>query len=263
VEGNSILARDVARVVRAFAAADPSIELAKAPVVGAQRIVTPQEMTVWSRKVGVDARMEACFELATSPLTEKELLPALKRVFPRANVEIVELGDMRVPMGELEFARGGLDPNGVWRGRVVYGAGRSMPVSVRVRVTEERSWVEARQVLPAGKAITADQITVARGARPVFERADLRSIEEVAGKKPTRVLGPGARIYASMLVSPPQVDRGDKVQVEVSEGGAFLEFEAEAENPGHIGDTVFLRNPESGRRFQAKVEGKGKVAIRK
>jgi len=54
-----------------------------------------------------------------------------------------------------------------------------------------------------------------------------------------------------------------KLPVEVSEGGALLALEAQAETGGRSGDIVFLKNPETGRRFQARVEGKGKVVIRK
>jgi flagella basal body P-ring formation protein FlgA len=266
VEGDSILARDVAQIVYAFAAANPSIELGIAPIVGSRRIVSAQELAAWARKAGIEgheAHTEACFEQATSPLKADQLMPVLRKVFPRANVEILEFGEVRIPRGKLEFTRGGLEPNGVWRGRLIYGKGRSLPVSVRVRITEERSWIEAREVVAAGKPITEDQLAVVTGTRSVLEPPPVSSIEEVIGKKPTRALGPGAPIYAALLITPPQVMRGDKVQVEVSDGGALLQFEAEAENPGHIGDMVFLRNPESGRRFQAKVEGKGKVAIRK
>ena len=66
-----------------------------------------------------------------------------------------------------------------------------------------------------------------------------------------------------MLTTPREVERGDKIAVEVSSGGALLAFEATAESSGRAGDSIVVRNPENGRLFQAKVEGKGKVWVKK
>jgi hypothetical protein len=64
-------------------------------------------------------------------------------------------------------------------------------------------------------------------------------------------------------LSPRDVERGERVSVEVSAGNARLTFEAEAASAGRAGDSVLVKNPENGRLFQAKVQGKGKVAVQK
>ena len=179
------------------------------------------------------------------------------------NIEILEIVNTAVPHGKLQFALGGLEPSGLWHGRLVYGTGRSVNVWAKVHVTQERTWVEAGELLPAGKVIRTDQLVLQTGLRSPLDPALAESLESVAGKKPLRMLAPGTPIHPQFLIEPPQVERGEKVEVQVESGGAYLEFNAEAETPGHVGDMVFLRNPENGRRFQAKVEGKGKVAIRK
>jgi len=46
-------------------------------------------------------------------------------------------------------------------------------------------------------------------------------------------------------------------------GDARLLFDAAAETAGRLGEMVLIRNPENGKRFQARVEGKDKVAIHK
>jgi hypothetical protein len=61
----------------------------------------------------------------------------------------------------------------------------------------------------------------------------------------------------------PAIGRGDKVRVEVRSGGVLLAFEAEAENSGHTGERVTVRNPSNGQRFRALVEAPGKVSIKK
>jgi flagella basal body P-ring formation protein FlgA len=65
------------------------------------------------------------------------------------------------------------------------------------------------------------------------------------------------------VVVPPDVLRGDKVRVRVTCGGVLLQFDADAESSGHIGETVIVRNPENNRRFVARVEDKGKVFVKK
>ena len=62
---------------------------------------------------------------------------------------------------------------------------------------------------------------------------------------------------------PADVQRGDRVTVEVFCGGVLLKFEAEAQSSAHIGESVILLNPENGRRFIARVKEKGKVTIKK
>jgi hypothetical protein len=60
-----------------------------------------------------------------------------------------------------------------------------------------------------------------------------------------------------------EVERGDRITVEVTSGAARLAFEAIAESAGRQGESVLVRNPENGHMFQAKVLGDGKVVINK
>jgi hypothetical protein len=68
---------------------------------------------------------------------------------------------------------------------------------------------------------------------------------------------------APVRVGPPEIQRGDKVEVRVISGSVLLKFEAEAVSSAHVGESVIVMNPESGRRFVARVEDKGKVVLKK
>jgi hypothetical protein len=61
----------------------------------------------------------------------------------------------------------------------------------------------------------------------------------------------------------PDVLRGEHVAVVVTSGAALLRFQADAESSGRRGDNVLVRNPDNGKLFQARVEGKGKVMIQR
>ena len=57
------------------------------------------------------------------------------------------------------------------------------------------------------------------------------------------------------------VQRGDEISVEVRSGPARLRFDGRAESAGRAGDSILVRNPLSGKLFQAKVLSKGKATI--
>lgn len=74
---------------------------------------------------------------------------------------------------------------------------------------------------------------------------------------------PHPLVSRTRVAIPPDVLRGDKVRVSVTCGGVLLQFDADTESSGHIGENVIVRNPENGRRFSARVEEKGKVFVKK
>jgi hypothetical protein len=217
VDGDHILAKDLAAARPAFAALDPSLEIGLAPQAGAIRTMRSPELSGLARKHGVavtDPIPDACFERVTEPLTAARLLPVLEKALGEAGVEILDLGLYRLPPGAIEFTRAGLASSGLWRGRVVSPEGRSTPVWVKIRMDRE----EPDRKQSAARPLSSNQ---------------------------------------------PEVERGNPVAVEVHCGAARLAFEAKAESSGHAGDSVLVRNPENGRLFQAKVEGKGKVLVQR
>jgi|SRR5579871_1105064 len=87
-----------------------------------------------------------------------------------------------------------------------------------------------------------------------FQDGALQDKDPPASKRPVRPV---------VRKGPPDVQRGDKVGVKVMSGSVLLTFEAEAMSSAHIGESVIVLNPESGRRFVARVEDKGKVVVKK
>lgn len=72
-----------------------------------------------------------------------------------------------------------------------------------------------------------------------------------------------ATVWARVKVQAPprEVERGDRVAVEVRSGPALLKFDGAAESGGKAGETVSVRNPVNGARFRARVVAKGKVLV--
>jgi hypothetical protein len=217
VDGDHILAKNLAAARPAFAALDPNLEIGLAPQAGAIRTMSTAELSGLARNHGVaitDPIADVCFERVTEPLTAERLLPVLEKALGETGIEILDLGRYLLPPGTIEFTRAGLAPSGLWHGRVVSPEGRSTPVWVKIRM----------------------------------DRLEMDGKESAALQPPS---------------NQPEVGRGDRVAVEVHSGAARLAFEAKAESSGHAGDSVLVRNPENGRLFQAKVEGKGKVLVQR
>ena len=81
------------------------------------------------------------------------------------------------------------------------------------------------------------------------------------GLWPRQAIRAGQAVRSAWLQSPLSVRPGDTVRVAVRNGGALLEFEARAENSGAIGETIYVRNPDSQHRFRARVTAAGRVAV--
>jgi flagella basal body P-ring formation protein FlgA len=268
VEGDHITGKDLAAANPAFASIDPNLAIGEAPLAGVRRILRAQDLAKIARENRIAAPApfaDLCFERVTESLTAEELLPVLRSALniEGAGIEILDYGRYPVPRGTLEFTRAGLTATGLWRGRIVYAEGRSAPVWAKVRVTVERTWIEPAEPLAVGKTIQSGQLVVRRGPRFPFGPAPLDSLDLAVGREPVRTISPGEPIYPSMLVMPKEVKLGDKVAVEVWSGAARLAFEATAGSSGRVGDSIIVQNPENGRFFEARVEAKGKVSVRK
>jgi flagella basal body P-ring formation protein FlgA len=186
----------------------------------------------------------------------------MRKAVPQADITLLEYGRQPVPEGEIEFPANGLRANGApWTGYVHYAATRRFAVWARVRaVVAVSRWVAAADLAP-GKPIAAQQVRAeTRQEFPALAPA-APAAEEVLGKWPRVAIRAGAAIRAEMLENPKEVASGDTVTVDVRNGGAHLELEARAEAAGAAGETIAVLNPATGKRFLARVEGKGKVSV--
>ncbi len=271
VEGNRILAGDLTAANPAFGTLDSKLAIVAAPAPGVSRVFRPEEIARLARLNGITLPSpvaEFCFERATEQLTPEALMPVLRAALPLdgTQIEILDFSRFGIPHGTLSFSRTGLSSAGssstnLWRGHVTYDQSRTAPVWVRVRITAQQTWVEAAELIPSGKLIESSQIVLRKGPRFPFGPAPLDAIDLAAAHKSLRAIRQGEPIFASMLTKPCEVERGDVVRVEVSSGGAHLEFDAVAQSAAHAGESVTVKSPENGAHFQARVEAKGRVSV--
>jgi flagella basal body P-ring formation protein FlgA len=212
----------------------------------------------------VEPAADICVERPVSPPDPTRFLAAMQKAVPQAEITILEYGRQALPAGEIEFPVSGLHPGpggALWMGYVRYAGTRRFAVWARVKalVTVTR-WIAAAD-LPPGKPIAPEQLRAETRQEFPLAAPSLQSGGEAIGKWPRVLIRAGAAMRAEMIENPKEVACGDTVVVEVRNGAAHLEMEARAEASGAAGETIAILNPVSHKRFQARVEGKGRVSV--
>ena len=256
----------------ALAAAFPGLEalppetpLTLAPAPGVTRVFRLPELRRIAARFDVSApEAEICVERTVAPLDPDALLEIFKKELPDARIEILEFSRRPVPAGSLEFPASGLREGlagSLWTGSVRYGGTHQFPIWARVKVLATVLRVVALGDLRPGRAITPDLVRIE--TREEFPKTGdfAQSIDQVTGKWSRVLVRAGAAIHAGQLENPRDIMRGDSVRVEVQNGAARLEMEAQAEGSGILGEIISVRNLTSQKRFLARIEGKGRVSV--
>jgi flagella basal body P-ring formation protein FlgA len=257
-----ITAGDLAPRVPLFAGVSAETPLGFAPSPGARRVFRARELEQLAARLSAPGQVEVdvCVERATMTIDPARLLAAMQRSRPEASIAIREHSRYPAPEGEIEFPAAGLRQTGMWTGFVRYGQDRRFRIWAQVDATVERAEVVAMAALAPGRPVTAEQVKVETLRRPPGTPG-AKSLDEVVGRLPRRAIAKGAAVRTEWLEEAPLVERGDPVRVVVRQGGARLEIDAVAETSGHKGDRISLRNPESKKRFAARVSGKGQAVV--
>ena len=273
VEGDRILARDLAVSLPGFGQVSPETRLAPAPLPGMRRFFRPFELVALAQRysVVIDPDASLCVERQTEMLDRDRVLEAMRLALPIPDlkIEIVETSLFPVPKGRLEFRRESLttpaSPSAriavEWRGNVIYGDNQRFGVWARVLLSAPTPRVVAAEALKRGEAIGASQIHVETAERFPIAGDVAQTADQVVGRAPMRAVVPGTEIHLSQLMVLPDVSRGEMVEVEVRSGAAHLAFTGKAESAGRSGDLIFIRNLSSNQVFQARVDGKGKAFL--
>ena len=266
---DQITARDLMPGFPELAAIDPATRLAFAPAAGVTRVLRTPELRQLAARFQLPASPdhEICIQRPASSLDPAALLAAMRTALPGARLEILDYSRQPAPVGTIEFSRESLRPESVgrggamWNGVVRYAGNRRFSIWARVKVTVTEERIVAIADLRAGQPIEAGQILLqTREEFPAIGRF-ARKIAEVAGKWPRTAIRAGTEIRTDALVAAKEVVHGDSVRVDVSAGATHLEFQGVAESSGAVGEIISVRNPESNKRFRARVDGRGRVSV--
>jgi flagella basal body P-ring formation protein FlgA len=275
VEGDRILASHLAGAVPAMSGIPPDTVIGFSPKLGVVRWLAPEMIQSITAKHAIRARLTSpvCVERAGTSLDPQDIVAALSAALKRAGhvdftLEVLDYPKTQFPVGELEFSMSGLHPphpgklETHWRGRLRVNGGQSVPLVVRVEVSVEVSELRASRDIAPGQVITAEDISMSTRRSSPGVSSVLKSPSEVVGKQCWRMIKAGSVIQPHLLTMPPAIQRGDRVLVAASSGQAAISVETKADTSARLGQTIVLTNPVSGKKFKAKVTGRGLAAIR-
>jgi flagella basal body P-ring formation protein FlgA len=273
VEGDRILARDLAAVLPEFGTAPPQALVGQAPLPGARRTFHAQELLALAHRFGIvlASLEDTCFEYPSQPLDRARAIAAMQEALqiPGAKIEITDAISDRVPAGRLEFPLSNLrtpSPTGpsapvLWRGDAVYGESHRFAIWARVQIAAPCRRLVAAESLKAGRPIEPRQIRATTATCFPVGVKEPPPAEQIAGLTPLRAIAAGSELRIDLLVPPNDINRGDTVRVEVRSGNTRLALTARAITGGRSGETISVRNPESNKTFQARITGKGTALV--
>jgi flagella basal body P-ring formation protein FlgA len=252
-----VLLRDLTAAFPGATAADTPVALA--PVPGVERRFDLPELRRIAARLGLpEPAGEVCVARPAVRLDAARILDAMRARLPEAGIELLDFSRWPVPEGPLEFPLEGLRGDH-WSGAVRYAGSRRFPVwaKVKVRITAPRA--VAAHDLRAGQRLTAADFRLETGSAAAD--AHPAAIEQLSGRRLRRDVRAGTAMRAEWTDVPPDVMRGETVRVEVRSGAATLAFDGQAQGSGSAGQTVAVVNPDTRKRFQARVEGPGRVSL--
>ena len=271
VSGDYISAGDLATAVPEFAAVDSRERVGYTPNPGARRTFRANDIERLAERLEVEITRprEVCFEWTLRLITEEETLAAMRKALenPEVEIEILELSRHPAPKGRLIFDPDRLNPPAgsdasrpvVWNGFIEYGERRRFKIWARVQLSAPTQRLVATHPIRAGATIGRGDVRVQEYEG--FPRSFAPQVQDVVGRISVRPLQEGMIIPTRLLRDAPLVRFGDEVSVVVRAGRALIRLEAQARGSGKLGDTIKLRNMKSGKIFDAKVVGPGRVSV--
>jgi flagella basal body P-ring formation protein FlgA len=269
IEGERIVARDLAQAVPAFAAIPADTALGYAPAPGARRVFHANDL----RRLALRYNMpqpsdgELCIERVMEPLSPERVVQAMQDTLgnAKARVEVLELSRYPVPHGQIRFVRSALPPGGgapvLWRGSVLYAGERPFAIWARVKIAVPSTRIVAVESLPPGRRIEREHIRLEECEVFPSARSIDPSLDQILGRVPRRPIAAGAMITVNLLDTPKEVERGDTVEVQVRSGAAHLKLEGLAESAGRRGESIPVRNPITNKSFSARIVDKDRVVV--
>lgn len=274
VEGDRILARHLAPAGVGAEAIPPETFIGFSPKPGVARWLPAEMIESIGARFGVKLSVPApvCVERRAAALEGAAIRKAMEDALARAghvkySLELLSYPQYALPEGELEFGLAGLTGapgkagEMVWRGRLKVAGQQSIPVSARVRVLVETEELRTTRAIRVGEILAAGDVElVTRRSAPGPGQAAMKPAE-ASGMQARRRIELGQTVLPGMLASPPEIRKGDTVIVTVAAGGASLGVRARAETIAKKGQAVVLTNPASGKKFRARVTGRGLAVV--
>jgi len=128
-------------------------------------------------------------------------------------------------------------------------------ISAHMQVVAPIRFIKAREI------VQPDDIHLIEFALPALQHNFLPHEDLAIGKKAVRHLSPNLPIQRPYLTDPPVIHKGDRVVLEVRQGGLIVRTVGIAKDSGEPGKTIAVKNQTSGREVIGQVVNAGLVQV--
>lgn len=258
-----------------------NIELGFSPYIGMSRNIDLEEIKVRLKQNGVpleqvnlDIPEKITVTREYQTLESKEIEHRVRNFFNNkyASSHGIRLKRVRgakniiLPSGtittEIEIVRTSLSGNNysiLFTTFVNGGKAAFLQLSADIEKTENT--IISKQKIFRNQIITEDDVVQIRKITDFRAKNNFSEIEDVIGKKATRLIDVNKPITADMVAEIPLLEKGDRVSIRVSSDGLIISALGEVLSNGYIGESVKVRNIDSGKIIRAIVLSKQEVKV--
>lgn len=119
-----------------------------------------------------------------------------------------------------------------------------------------------RHKVSKGEIITQDMLEELKYPKDKFSNFMIKDENNITGKSAKRTLQPNKPIKFSDLMSPVVINKGQKVTLQFNKNSLIIETLGVALEPGGLGDTIKLKNIDSGKIVIGRVKDHEMVEVR-
>ncbi|TWT73531.1 flagellar basal body P-ring biosynthesis protein FlgA [Posidoniimonas polymericola] len=258
--------------IEAEAAPQPTAPLASQPQTGFRGASSPaapadRKVTAPRRLRLSSRRLEQLNESLTQQLTEFVQTETADGMLYVTGVELKEHNAMTLAANRGELRITASTALRVGRQRFVLsftGEQGEVKFPVLANIVEARPAVIARRDVPRGMVVTAADVHIAplpTDFRPRGVESVASSLDEVLGKEAITGLRAGDVLTDGNCLPPVMVQRNALVSVSSGRGAIRVRTQAKARTEGRLGDIIEVETLDSRERLQARVVGRGRLAV--
>lgn len=269
VTGPRIEAHEIAAVVDGWRPANPQADLAPSPPPGSPRRISRALLESWTTVAGAEVASlpeSIVVQRQTAPLTREKAAAIVGAAIARrvdhdlAAIEVQVALNQELPAppaGDLEWSLIGRAPEAgveaLLRLRWRDAGGRTGIEAISASVQARGEWLAAVRDIPARQAVSAADFRLEQGKLPSLRAVYPSSLQQDQTFELKRSLNMDEPLRAELLRARPDVSRGDVLQLEVRSGLVALSAPARAEADARVGESIRLKNLETGRVIVGRV----------
>lgn len=213
--------------------------------------------------------MLACTSIPVPAATIGRREQVIEQLIERA-VHAALPGPVEVELGSMEAVsamppcrhppRVQLDGRGTYRDARVSCADRGWQIYIPITLRRHQDIVVAAHDLPAGEVLTPGDVTMTPAAVPTGGASRLaHTLSAVVGHVLIAPIGAGTPIALSALQAAVTVHAGQTITVHVQSGTVRIVTTAVALQDGRVGQSILVKNPESGHRYRVMITANSAV----